>query len=115
MPAPTLVLDPDFDVQQTFTHSVIETTLGDNYICAAEVGMYNNEEYEVSRTGLTTAELTSMLATLKAYAGLVDFQWRPNTQEPYKVYNAAAWDTVLIAPNMWKISTVFRVNKSYVE
>jgi phage-related protein len=106
----SLELDPQFEITQKISYPTIETQLGDGYKQTMRTSLSEIEEYEVSRTGLTTTEIDSIMSSLKAFEGIEGFQWRPNTKEPYKVYICDGWEQTLTAPNMWLLRATFRLD-----
>lgn len=108
----TLVLDPQFEVSQKIKNPIFETKLGDGYKQVSPQSFQPLEEYEVSRVGLTTTELQSILNSLKSYTGVESFQWRPNSNTPYKIYTCDKWETTLIAPNVWGIKGTFKLDQN---
>lgn len=112
MPVPTLILDPAFEITQKISHPTIETKLGDGYTQRMSLSDSPVEEWEVSRSGLTTLEINDLLFELEQYSGVQGFYWSPNEYEPANIYTCDGWQHSLLAPDLWSMSATFKKDQS---
>jgi phage-related protein len=90
---PILVLTPAWSLQEKHKTENYATPLGDGYAQRAIGGMSSAlVEWEVSRTGLTEAQVNALFAELELYTGVTGFQWRPDPTIGYQVYTCERWN-----------------------
>jgi phage-related protein len=104
---PTLVLDPQFEITESTKFPIVENKLGDGYYQRSSKSFLPSKSWQVKAVGLTTAQIDSINQQLKTFQGFQGFFWRPNEDEVETIYECQAWDTALIAPNVWEFSAEF--------
>jgi phage-related protein len=110
---PILTLTPEWDIQEKRKFEVLSTPLGDGYKQVALGGMNaSTVSWEVSRTGLTTSQLSALVDELSLYTGVTGFQWQPDSSVSYRVYTCEKWQTNELGKNIWRISATFEEDVS---
>lgn len=105
---PILNLSPQWSASQKTSVAYHSTKLKDGYQQDAEAGANSiTESWQVSRFCRTKAEADAIVAELSVYAGDQGFQWRPNSQYPFRVYTCDKWTVTEIALNKFRISGTF--------
>jgi len=105
--APTLVLSPAWEAQQIYPELAQEIQLGDGYTLNNPIGLYQKEEWQVSRRGLTYADLQTLTNQLKTLEGVTAFQWSPHSDIASKLYFCEDWSATPLGPDTYEFSAKF--------
>jgi phage-related protein len=105
---PTLILTPNFDVQEQYPDHTLEITLGDGYTYnSVSTNQPTRAEWSIRRNGLGKADVDELVDQLSVWGSVTPFYWQPHSGVQRKLYFCENWTVTPIGFKHYEFSATF--------
>lgn len=105
---PTLVLPPNFNVQEQYPDHTFEIQLGDGYTYnSVSTNQPTRAEWTIKRNGLSKEEIDELVEKLSAWGSITPFYWQPHPGVRRKLYFCEKWTVTPIGFKHYEFSATF--------